>query len=326
MAKIYYEKDANLELLNGKTIGIIGYGSQGHAHAQNLRDSGCRVLVASKPNGSGWKAANSDGFKVVSVADLAQECDIMMMLAPDTMQSQIYHESIERHLSKGKTIMFAHGFNIHYSQIIPPDFIDVSMIAPKCPGHILRKIYTEGSGVPSLIAIHQDASGKAHDIALAYSKGIGSTKAGVLETTFREETETDLFGEQTILCGGVAALVKAGFETLVDAGYQPENAYFECFHELKLIVDLMYQGGLNYMRYSVSDTAEYGDYTRGPRVINDSVRQAMKQILAEIQNGTFAKEWILENKAGCPSFIAMRRKDAEHPIEKVGKELRDMMS
>lgn len=326
MAKIYYEKDANLELLNGKTIGIIGYGSQGHAHAQNLRDSGCRVLVASKPNGNGWKAANSDGFKVVSVADLAQESDIMMMLAPDTMQSQIYHESIEKYLSKGKTIMFAHGFNIHYSQITPPDDIDVSMIAPKCPGHILRKIYTEGSGVPSLIAIHQDASGKARDIALAYSKGIGSTKAGVLETTFREETETDLFGEQTILCGGVSALVKAGFETLVDAGYQPENAYFECFHELKLIVDLMYQGGLNYMRYSVSDTAEYGDYTRGPRVINDSVRQAMKQILADIQDGTFAKEWILENKAGRPSFNAMKRKNAEHLIEKVGKELRDMMS
>ena len=326
MAKIYYEKDANLELLSGKTIGIIGYGSQGHAHAQNLRDSGCKVLVASKPNGNGWKAANSDGFKVVSVADLAQESDIMMMLAPDTMQSQIYHESIEKYLSKNKTIMFAHGFNIHYSQIIPPDDIDVSMIAPKCPGHILRKIYTEGSGVPALIAIHQDASGKAHDIALAYSKGIGSTKAGVLETTFREETETDLFGEQTILCGGIAALVKAGFETLVDAGYQPENAYFECFHELKLIVDLMYQGGLNYMRYSVSNTAEYGDYTRGPRIINDSVRQAMKQILAEIQDGTFAREWILENKAGRPSFNAMRRKDAEHPIEKVGKELRDLMT
>jgi len=326
MAKVYYEKDANLEILNGKTIGIIGYGSQGHAHAQNLRDSGCSVLVASKPNGSGWKAASGDGFKVVSVDDLAQEADIMMMLAPDTMQSQIYHESMERYMSKGKTLMFAHGFNIHYSQILPPDDIDVSMIAPKCPGHILRKIYTEGSGVPSLIAIYQNASGKAHDIALAYSKGIGSTKAGVLETTFREETETDLFGEQTILCGGVAALVKAGFETLVDAGYQPENAYFECFHELKLIVDLMYQGGLNYMRYSVSNTAEYGDYTRGPRVINDSVKKAMKQILDDIQDGTFAKEWILENQAGRPSFNAMRRKNAEHLIEKVGKELRDMMS
>jgi ketol-acid reductoisomerase len=326
MAKIYYEKDSNLELISGKKIGIIGYGSQGHAHAQNLRDSGCRVFVASKPNGSGWKAAISDGFEVASVDEVAKEADIIMMLAPDTLQSQIYHESIEKSMSSGKTLMFAHGFNIHYSQIVPNDDIDVSMIAPKCPGHILRKIYTEGSGVPSLVAIHQDASGKAMDIALAYAKGLGSTKAGVLETTFREETETDLFGEQTILCGGVAALVKAGFETLVEAGYQPENAYFECFHELKLIVDLMYQGGLNYMRYSVSDTAEYGDYTRGPRVINDSVKQAMKQILTEIQDGTFAKEWILENKAGRPSFNAIRRKSAEHQMESVGKELRNMMS
>ena len=326
MAKIYYEKDSNLELISGKTIGIIGYGSQGHAHAQNLRDSGCRVLVASKPNGNGWKAALSDGFEVASVAEVAKASDIIMMLAPDTLQSQIYHESIEKSMAKGKTLMFAHGFNIHYSQIVAHDDIDVSMIAPKCPGHILRKIYTEGSGVPSLVAIHQDASGKAMDIALAYAKGLGSTKAGVLETTFREETETDLFGEQTILCGGIAALVKAGFETLVEAGYQPENAYFECFHELKLIVDLMYQGGLNYMRYSVSDTAEYGDYTRGPRIINDSVKQAMKQILIEIQDGTFAKEWILENKAGRPSFNAIRRKNAEHPMESVGKELRNMMS
>jgi len=326
MAKIYYEKDSNLEVLNGKTIGIVGYGSQGHAHAQNLRDSGCNVLVASKPNGNGWKAAISDGFEVAEVAEMAKGSDIIMMLAPDTLQSQIYHESIENSMSSGKTLMFAHGFNIHYSQIVPSEDIDVSMIAPKCPGHILRKIYTEGSGVPSLVAIHQDASGKAMDIALAYAKGIGSTKAGVLETTFREETETDLFGEQTILCGGVAAMVKAGFETLVEAGYQPENAYFECFHELKLIVDLMYQGGLNYMRYSVSNTAEYGDYTRGPRVINDSVKQAMKQILVEIQDGTFAKEWILENQAGRPSFNAMRRKNAEHQIEVVGKELRNMMS
>ena len=326
MAKIYYEKDSNLELISEKTIGIIGYGSQGHAHAQNLRDSGCRVSVASKPNGNGWKAAINDGFEVASVAEVAKASDIIMMLAPDTLQSQIYHESIEKSMAKGKTLMFAHGFNIHYSQIVAHDDIDVSMIAPKCPGHILRKIYTEGSGVPSLVAIHQDASGKAMDIALAYAKGLGSTKAGVLETTFREETETDLFGEQTILCGGIAALVKAGFETLVEAGYQPENAYFECFHELKLIVDLMYQGGLNYMRYSVSDTAEYGDYTRGPRVINDSVKQTMKQILIEVQDGTFAKEWILENKAGRPSFNAIRRKNAEHPIESVGKELRNMMS
>ncbi len=326
MAKIYYEKDSNLEVMNGKTIGIVGYGSQGHAHAQNLRDSGCSVLVASKPNGNGWKAAISDGFEVAGVAEVAEKSDIIMMLDPDTLKSQIYNESIEKKIFIGNTLMFAHGFNIHYSQIVPSEDIDVSMIAPKCPGHILRKIYTEGSGVPSLVAIHQDASGKAMDIALAYAKGIGSTKAGVLETTFREETETDLFGEQTILCGGVAAMVKAGFETLVEAGYQPENAYFECFHELKLIVDLMYQGGLNYMRYSVSNTAEYGDYTRGPRVINDSVKQAMKQILIEIQDGTFAKEWILENQAGRPSFNAMRRKNAEHQIEIVGKELRNMMS
>lgn len=326
MSRIYYEKDSDLGLISGKTIGIIGYGSQGHAHAQNLRDSGCRVLVASKPNGNGWKAAKSDGFEVSNAAEVAKTADIIMMLAPDTLQSQIYHESIETSMCSGKTLMFAHGFNIHYGQIMPHEDIDVSMIAPKCPGHILRKIYAEGSGVPSLIAIYQNASGKAKEIALAYAKGIGSTKAGVLETTFREETETDLFGEQTILCGGVSALVKAGFETLVEAGYQPENAYFECFHELKLIVDLMYQGGLNYMRYSVSDTAEYGDYTRGPRVINDSVKQAMKQVLTEIQDGTFAKEWILENKAGRPSYNAMKRKGEEHQIESVGKELRKMMS
>ena len=326
MSKIYYEKDSDLGLISGKTIGIIGYGSQGHAHAQNLRDSGCRVLVASKPNGNGWKAAKSDGFEVANAAEVAKTADIIMMLAPDTLQSQIYHESIEASMCNGKTLMFAHGFNIHYGQIMPHEDIDVSMIAPKCPGHILRKIYTEGSGVPSLIAIYQNASGKAKEIALAYAKGIGSTKAGGLETTFREETETDLFGEQTILCGGVSALVKAGFETLVEAGYQPENAYFECFHELKLIVDLMYQGGLNYMRYSVSDTAEYGDYTRGPRIINDSVKQAMKQVLTEIQDGTFAKEWILENKAGRPSYNAMKRKGEEHLIESVGQELRKMMS
>ena len=260
----------------------------------------------------------------MNASELAKEADIMMMLAPDTLQPLIYHESLEKSLG-GKTIMFAHGFNIHYSQIIPAGSVDVSMIAPKCPGHVLRRIYTEGSGVPSLVAIHQDASGHAKENALAYAKGIGSTKAGVLETTFREETETDLFGEQSVLCGGVAALVKAGFETLVEAGYQPENAYFECFHELKLIVDLMYQGGLNYMRYSVSDTAEYGDYTRGPRIINEASRQAMKEILEEVQNGTFAREWILENKAGRPGFNALRQRHANHLIEKVGKELRDMM-
>jgi len=325
MAKIYYDKDANLDLIKGKTIGIIGYGSQGHAHAQNLRDSGCQVIVAEAPDSEGWKAAQNAGFQVATAAEAAKDADTIVMLVPDNLHPQIYQESIEKELSKGKTLMFAHGFNIHFSQIVPPDSIDVSMIAPKCPGHILRRLYTEGSGSPALIAIYQDASGKAKDTALAYAKGIGCTRAGVLETTFAEETETDLFGEQTVLCGGVSSLVKAGFETLVEAGYQPEIAYFECFHELKLIVDLMYQGGLNYMRYSISDTAEYGDYTRGPRIINSVVKEEMKQILADIQDGSFAREWILENQAGRPSFNAMKRMDAEHPIEVVGKKLRDMM-
>jgi len=325
MAKIYYDKDANLDLIKGKTIGIIGYGSQGHAQAQNLRDSGCQVIIAEAPGSEGWKAAKDAGFRVASAAEVARDADIIVMLAPDNLHPQIYHESIEKELSPGKTLMFAHGFNIHYSQIVPSSNIDVSMIAPKAPGHLLRRLHVEGSGVPALVAIHQDASGKAKDTALAYAKGIGCTRAGVLETTFAEETETDLFGEQTVLCGGVSSLVKAGFETLVEAGYQPEIAYFECLHELKLIVDLMYQGGLNYMRYSISDTAKYGDYTRGPRVINDLVKEEMEQILAEIQDGSFATEWILENKAGRPSFNAMKRKEAEHPIEVVGKRLRDMM-
>lgn len=325
MAKIYYDKDSNLDLIKGKTIGIIGYGSQGHAQAQNLRDSGCQVIVAEALDSAGWKAAESAGFKVTNAAEVTKQAGIIVMLVPDNLHPLISHESIEKELSKGKTLMFAHGFNIHYSQIVPPSSIDVSMIAPKCPGHILRRLYTEGLGPPALIAIHQDVSGKAKDIALAYAKGIGCTRAGVLETTFAEETETDLFGEQTVLCGGVSSLVKAGFETLVEAGYQPEIAYFECFHELKLIVDLMYQGGLTYMRYSVSDTAEYGDYTRGPRVIDDLVKEEMEQILAEIQDGSFAREWILENQAGRPSFNAMKRKEAEHPIEIIGKELRDMM-
>ena len=325
MAKVYYDKDANLDLIKGKMIGIIGYGSQGHAHAQNLRDSGCQVIVAEAPDSEGWKAAQNAGFQVAIAAQAAKDADIIVMLVPDNLHPQVYHESIEKELSKGKTLMFAHGFNIHYSQIMPSSNIDVSMIAPKSPGHILRRLYTEGSCPPALIAIHQDASGKAKDTALAYAKGIGCTRAGVIETTFAEETETDLFGEQTVLCGGVSSLVKAGFETLVEAGYQPEIAYFECFNELKLIVDLMYQGGLNYMRYSVSDTAEYGDYTRGPRIINGMVKEEMTQILAEIQDGSFAREWILENQAGRPSFNAMKRMDAEHPIEVVGKKLRDMM-
>jgi len=325
MAKIYYDKDSNLNLIKGKTIGIIGYGSQGHAHAQNLRDSGCQVIIAEALDSEGWKAAKNAGFRVTGAAEVAKDADIIVMLAPDNLHPQIYHKSIESELSQGKTLMFAHGFNIHYSQIVPPHNIDVSMIAPKGPGHILRQLYIEGSGVPALVAIYQDASGKAKDTALAYAKGIGSGKAGVLETTFAEETETDLFGEQTVLCGGVSSLVKAGFEILVEAGYQPEIAYFECFHELKLIVDLMYQGGLNYMRYSISDTAEYGDYTRGPRVINDLVREEMGQILAEIQDGSFATEWILENQAGRPRFNAIKRNEAEHPIEIVGKKLRGMM-
>ena len=326
MAKIYYDKDANFDLLKGKTIGIIGFGSQGHAHAQNLRDSGCQVIVAEARDTEGWKNAQKAGFKVTGAAEIAREANIIVMLAPDTLQSVIYHESIKKELSVGKMLMFAHGFNIHFGQIVPSSDVDVTMIAPKCPGHMLRQLYTEGSGAPALVAVNQDASGKAKDIALAYARGIGCARAGVLETTFAEETETDLFGEQTVLCGGVTSLVKAGFETLVEAGYQPEIAYFECFHELKLIVDLMYQGGLSYMRYSVSDTAEYGDYTRGPRVIDDMVKDEMQQILAEIQDGSFAKEWILENQAGRPVYNALKRMDAEHEIEVVGKKLRDMMA
>ncbi len=325
MAKIYYDRDASLDLLKGKIVGIIGFGSQGHAHAQNLRDSGCQVIVAEVPGTEVWQAANKAGFEVATAADVAKKADIIVMLAPDTVQPRIYRESIEKEMARGKTLIFAHGFSIHFSQIVPPVEVDVSMIAPKCPGHMLRRLYTEGSGPPALVAIHQDNSGKAKEMALAYAKGIGCTRAGVLETTFAEETETDLFGEQTVLCGGVSSLIKAGFETLIEAGYQPEIAYFEVCHELKLIVDLIHQGGLSYMRYSVSDTAEYGDYTRGPRVVDDLVREEMQQILAEIQNGSFATEWILENQAGRSSFNAMRRMETEHPIEVVGKKLRDMM-
>jgi len=325
MARIYYDSDADLALLDGKVIGIIGYGSQGHAHAQNLRDSGCQVIVAEAEGSQGWKNAEEAGFRVLKADAVGKEADIIVMLASDTLQRDIYYGSIEKGLVPGNMLMFAHGFNIHYGQIIPPLDIDVTMIAPKCPGHMLRQTYTEGIGPPALVAVHQDASGKAQEIALAYAKGIGCSRAGVLETTFAEETETDLFGEQTVLCGGVSALVKAGFETLVDAGYQPEIAYFECFHELKLIVDLMYQGGLNYMRYSVSDTAEYGDYTRGPRIIDEAVKDEMAEILAEIQDGSFAKEWILENQVGRPVHNALKRMDAEHLIEEVGEELRQMM-
>jgi len=326
MAKIYYDSDCNLKLLEGKVVGILGYGSQGHAHAQNLRDSGCQVLVAEAEGTPGWKSAKDAGFKVLGATEVAKEADIIVMLLPDNLHRDVYYGSIEKGLAPGNMLMFAHGFNIHYGQVVPPSNVDVAMIAPKCPGHMLRQIYTEGAGPPAVMAIHQDASGKAKDIALAYAKGIGCSRAGVIETTFAEETETDLFGEQTVLCGGVSSLVKAGFETLVEAGYQPEIAYFEVFHELKLIVDLMYQGGLNYMRYSVSDTAEYGDYSRGPRIIDEMVKGEMEQILAEIQDGSFAREWILENQAGRPVYNALKRRDAEHPIELVGKELRQMMS
>ena len=325
MAEIYYDKNADLNLLSGKVVGIVGYGSQGHAHAQNLRDSGCQVIVAEAEGSPGWDSAKEAGFEVMAAAEAAKKADIIVMLVPDTMQRGIYDSAIRGGLAPGNMLMFAHGFNIHYGQIIPLPDIDVAMIAPKCPGHMLRQVYTEGAGAPALVAVEQDASGKAKDIALAYAKGIGCTRAGVLETTFAEETETDLFGEQTVLCGGVTSLIKAGFETLVDAGYQPEIAYFEVCHELKLIVDLIYQGGLSYMRYSVSDTAEYGDYTRGPRIIDDTVKEEMEQILAEIQDGSFAKEWILENQASRPVYNALKRMDKEHLIEEVGAELRQMM-
>lgn len=325
MAKIYYEDNADLSVLSGKTVGIIGYGSQGHAHALSLNDSGLDVMVGLYEGSSSWPKAEEAGLKVSTVSEVARQSDMIMMLVPDHLQSRIYNESIKPQMQDGKTLMFAHGFNIHYEQIAPPANVDVSMVAPKAPGHRMLEIFTQGSGVPGLLAIHQDASGNAVQNALAYAKGIGCTRAGVLNTTFKEETETDLFGEQTILCGGVTSLIKAGFETLVEAGYQPESAYFECLHELKLIVDLIYQGGLEYMRYSVSDTAEYGDYSRGPRVVDENVKENMRAILKEIQDGTFAKEWIVENDEGRPKFNMMRNMDSTHPIEQVGKELRDMM-
>ncbi|MBE0481250.1 MAG: ketol-acid reductoisomerase [Dehalococcoidia bacterium] len=324
MATIYYEKDADLSLLKGKVIGIVGYGSQGHAHAQNLRDSGCAVIVAEAERTPGWRSAEEAGFKPMGASELARKADIIVMLVPDTLQRNVFL-SFEKEMVAGKTLMFAHGFNIHYGQIVPAPDIDVVMVAPKCPGHMLRQTYTEKAGAPAIMAVHQDASGKAAQTALAYAKGIGCARAGVIETTFAEETETDLFGEQAVLCGGVSSLIKAGFETLVEAGYQPEIAYFECLHELKLIIDLIYEGGLSYMRYSVSDTAEYGDYTRGPRVIDHCAREEMARILAEVQNGTFAKEWILENQAGRPVYNALKRSETQHLIEEVGAELRDMM-
>ncbi|MFC1963487.1 ketol-acid reductoisomerase [Chloroflexota bacterium] len=322
---MYYDKDADLGLLKKKTIGIIGFGSQGHAHSQNLSESGCNVLVAELKDSEPWRNAVKAGLTVATAEEVAKAADIMVMLVPDTAQPKIYHQALEKEMVAGKMLMFAHGFNIHYSQIVPPPNVDVTMVAPKCPGHTLRRIYTEGAGSPALIAVHQDASGKAKDIALAYAKGIGCTRAGVLDTTFAEETETDLFGEQAVLCGGVSALIKAAFDTLVEAGYQPELAYFECLHELKLITDLIYQGGLSYMRYSVSDTAEYGDYVSGPRIIDECARETMQEILAEIQDGSFAQRWILENQAGRPSFNIIRKSEQNHQIEVVGKKLRAMM-
>jgi ketol-acid reductoisomerase len=325
-AKIYYDQDADLGLLKGKKIAIIGYGSQGHAHAQNLRDSGQDVVVGLYKGGASWARAEKDGFKVAPVADAARMGDVIMILLPDQTQRSVFEEAIRGGLGKGKMLMFAHGFNIHFNQVVPPPDVDVTMIAPKAPGHVMRDLFAQGPGVPALIAVQQDVTGKARDMALAYGKGVGCTRAGVIETTFKEETETDLFGEQAALCGGISHLIKAAYETLVEAGYQPEVAYFECMHEMKLIVDLFYQGGLAYMRYSVSDTAEYGDYTRGPRVVSDETKREMKKILGEIQSGQFAREWVLENQANRAGFLAMRRRDAAHPIEEVGKRLRSMMS
>lgn len=326
MAKMFYEKDTNLGLLQGKKIAVIGFGSQGHAHALNLHESGIDVVVGLYEGSKSWDKVKEAGLEVATTAEAAKKADIIMILVPDEKQAKLYREEIEPYLEEGNALVFAHGFNIHFKQIVPPSNVDVFMIAPKGPGHMVRRTYTEGSGVPCLIAVEQDYSGKAKDLALAYANGIGGARAGVLETTFKDETETDLFGEQAVLCGGITALIKAGFETLVEAGYAPENAYFECMHEMKLIVDLMYQGGMAAMRYSISDTAEYGDYVTGSRIITDETKKEMKQVLTEIQDGTFAKKWLLENQVGRPTFNAMRRMEAEHPIEKVGKELREMMS
>jgi ketol-acid reductoisomerase len=325
MAQLFYDNNADLERLKGRTIAVIGFGSQGHAHALNLKDSGLDVCVGLYEGSKSWARAEAAGLRVRPVAEAAKEAQIIMILTPDTGQAALYRDAIGPNLSAGKTLMFAHGFNIRFGQIIPPADVDVSMIAPKAPGHRVREVFTQGGGVPALVAVHQDASGHALEDALAYGKGLGCTKAGVLLTTFAEETETDLFGEQAVLCGGVSALVKAGFETLVEAGYQPEVAYFECMHELKLIVDLFYQGGLNYMRFSVSDTAEYGDYVAGPQIINEQTRAAMRKLLANIQSGAFAEEWIEENHHGRPNFNRMRMRDIEHPIEQVGRALRRMM-
>lgn len=326
MARMYYDEDANLDLLAGKTIAIIGYGSQGHAHALNLKDSGLNVIVGLYPGSKSAAKAEAAGLTVKSVADAAKAADFIMILLPDEVQKTVYKTEIEPNLEAGNVLAFAHGFNIHFSQVVPPANVDVVMVAPKGPGHLVRRTYEQGQGVPALFAVYQNASGQARDRAMAYARGIGGTRAGILETTFREETETDLFGEQAVLCGGLSALIKAGFETLVEAGYQPELAYFECLHEVKLIVDLVVEGGLAQMRDSISNTAEYGDYTRGPRVVNETTKAEMKKILSEIQSGQFAREFVLENQAGKPGFTAMRRQEAEHPIEEVGKDLRAMFS
>lgn len=325
MATIYYDKDADLSLLKGKKIAIIGYGSQGHAHALNLKDSGCDVRVGLYRGSKSWGEAEAAGLNVKLAAEAAAEADMIMMLAPDSKQPEIYREAIAPNLKAGKMLMFAHGFCIHYGQIVPPQEIDVTMVAPKAPGHRVREIFPLGQGVPALLAVYQDATGQAKQLSLAYAKGIGCTRAGVIETTFAEETETDLFGEQVVLCGGLTALIKAGFDTLVEAGYQPEIAYFECVNELKLIVDLIYQGGLSYMRYSISDTAEHGDYTGGPRLITEATKAEMRRMLAEIQDGTYARNWILENQAGRPSFNLIRKREQNLLIEKVGRQLRAMM-
>ena len=326
MAKVYYKEDADISRLNGKRVGVIGYGSQGHAHALNLRDNGVDVTVGLLPTSASRAKAEAEGLRVATPAEATKESDVIMVLAPDTAQRSIYTESIEPNLDSSKTLMFAHGFNIHFGEINPPVDVDVSMIAPKAPGHRVREVFVDGQGVPSLVAIHQDASGDALANALAYGAGIGSDRAGIVETTFKEETETDLFGEQTVLCGGVTSLITNAFEVLVEAGYQPEIAYFEVMHELKLIVDLLYEGGMKYMRYSVSDTAEYGDYSRGSRVVDQHARAEMKRVLQEIQDGSFAREWIAENHEGQPRFKAMREAAAGHEIETVGAELRGMMT
>jgi len=326
MATIYYDKDANLDLLKKKKVAIIGYGSQGHAHALNLKDSGVDVRVGLHAGTRSKAKAEGAGLRVVSVADAAREADVIMVLIPDQTQKKVFDEEIAPHLTKGKALLFAHGFNIHFGQVRPSPDVDVLLVAPKGPGHLVRRQFQDGRGIPCLIAVHQDATGQAKALGLAYARAIGGTRAGVLETTFKEETETDLFGEQAVLCGGASALVKAGFEVLVEAGYQPESAYFECLHELKLIVDLMYEGGLAWMRHSISDTAEYGDYTRGPRVVTAETKDEMRRILREIQSGQFAKEFIIENQVGRPVFDKLREKERGHPIEEVGKRLRDMMS